>query len=166
MSGLVLFLVLFVFTLFLYGLYFFSQKIPSFQFNKSVVVVLLVALMPLPVVDEVFGFIKFNRLCSDNLFLTLDKNSLYGENLFSSGGDSRIVVADPIVIIEKVSLFRRVEDGEVVVKWNSFHAKGGWLSRSLNLFQSNQPYIFDGVCISDQWSKSIFSDLNVNVDYR
>ncbi|MEN0036681.1 MAG: hypothetical protein AAGC78_06420 [Cellvibrio sp.] len=141
-------------------------KIKSLYFKRIISAIFLIFMFFLPVIDEVFGAIKFNALCNEKLFLKYDKDFSFVKNVFSDGAKESLINGVPIDIFEKVSSFKDVKTGAVVIEWNSLRADGGKLSKMLNLFQSNKPYVFEGYCISSEWKKTIFSDLNINVEYR
>jgi hypothetical protein len=141
-------------------------RVKNVYVKRIVSIVFSIFIFFIPVMDEIFGVLKFNKLCSENLFLKYDKNLSDVKNVFSDGERKTLINGTPIAIYERVFSFKDVKTGAVVVEWNSLHAEGGRLSKMLNLFQSDKPYVFDGSCISSEWKKTIFSDLNINVEYR
>jgi len=141
-------------------------RVKNIYVRNAISIFFSIFIFLMPVIDEIVGALKFNKLCSENLYLKYDKNSASVKYVFSDGARETQIDGSPVAIFERVSSFKDVKTGAVVIEWNSLRAEGGRLSKMLNLFQSDKPYIFDGSCISSEWKKTIFSDLNINVEYR
>jgi predicted membrane protein len=167
MSGLVFILILafWIFVCYRFSILIFC-RVKNIYVRSVISIVFSIFIFFIPVIDEIIGALKFNELCSENLYLKYDKNFENVKYVFSDGVRETQIDESPIAIFERVSSFKDVKTSSVVIEWNSLHAEGGRLSKMLNLFQSDKPYVFDGSCISSEWKKTIFSDLNINVEYR
>jgi hypothetical protein len=139
-----------------------KQEIVKYCVQGTVFVLMFIA----PVADEIIGGIQFRSLCNENAILVVDQAKVKGKTVISQELKRENINNYLLPITTEYFSFKDIDSDEILVSWNVFYAKGGWLSRSLNFFGSTKPYIFDGTCGSPKWKKTIFSDLNVNVIYQ
>lgn len=117
----------------------------------------------LPVVDEIIGGFQFRYLCKENVEVFIDKDNAKNKVVIYKSIGNKTWLNYFVPISKNNTSYVDAVTGELLIGWNTYRAKGGWLSRSLNLMESNAPYTFNGVCGPEKFNKSILSDLNITV---
>ena len=135
-------------------------KVKNEKIKRILSPLLVVLIFIAPVMDEVIGAFQFKTLCSTETKLIVDENAT-GKTVVYENVPNKIIHGYAIPITESTESYKDVESKNIVIKWNVFRARGGWLSRNLRVLQYDKPYIFDGVCLSPKWNPSIFSDLKI-----
>jgi hypothetical protein len=124
-----------------------AKRIARVPMRIAVGVPAFIALLILPVADELVGSRQFEALCQRYATQYIDKENarnrsvLYvprGADQYAEGTAVRIRI-DPIV-------YRDTETGRVLVSYNTVHAEGGWLIRSLGVSESGGPLLFNQGC--------------------
>lgn len=108
----------------------------------AVALAVFVVLLPLPVGDELIGMWQFNALCSGGAKLKIDAQRIKGKTI-------RVVIQPSWARAEGVAIpisysrysYRDTSTNEELASYTNYHAKGGWLIRSLGLFDSNVPLL-------------------------
>lgn len=119
---------------------------------------MLLALLVAPFIDEVIGKYQFDSLCKANSIEGADLSKARGRTVKVEYGESRPVKRAILPIKESDVRFRDASSGEILIEHKNFHAGGGWLMRYTWVsLGANHPMLFDGDCIDFLSRKSVFS---------
>lgn len=128
--------------------------------NISLIALIFIA----PVADEIVGGVQFRLLCNEQLKFVVNRTEFKDRVVVYQEVENKKYNNYMVPIVESYESYRALNSNELVIGWNVFRAEGGLLSRSLNLFESDKPYTFSGICISPKWKKSVFADFNITVN--
>lgn len=122
------------------------RKLPNRLWRVPLIAVLLFALIPLPLADELIGSQQLRALCAENgpkeeQFAGAQGMTLY-EHLEGNLPVSNQVLATTAF---KWTLQDRINP-DVVVSFVDYRVKGGWFVRMLNISETNAPLIFHSGC--------------------
>ncbi|MDO8336260.1 MAG: hypothetical protein Q7T74_05790 [Candidatus Saccharibacteria bacterium] len=145
---------------------FLTKKMKAENPRKIAIPILSVLIFFVPVADEIIGGIQFRLLCNrEALVADYDENSM-GRKLVSVGAVSYELREYTLPITKLHFSYEDIDSKEIMISWNYFKAKGGFVARSLNIFGSDAPYTFNGVCAPEVSGSEIFKRLNVEVQYK
>lgn len=133
---------------------------PNIKLGANITLVALVFIAP--VSDDIIGGVQFRSLCHDNAVVSVDEKKAKGKSVFFDSQHTDL--KNYILKINNYHVnYRDIDTGEVVLSWNEYRAKGGWLSRLIGFPSGNPPYTFDGTCYpKDAFGrKSIFDRLQI-----
>ncbi len=101
-----------------------------------------------PVADEIIGGIQFRELCRENAVLRIDAEKAKGKMVREVIGPSNEVLQGTIITVYHTHLsYRDSTTGQEIASTDSYVAKGGFLIRTLGLFEGNEPlFVFPSVC--------------------
>jgi len=145
---------------------FLVKKIKSNAVKYGVQTTLCVLLFLVPVADDIAGGFQFRALCNTEAVLMVDEEKARGKNLTSIGAKDSELIGYILPITKFYFSYKDLATGETVVSWNYFIARGGWLSRTLNILGSDAPYTFNGNCAPENGGSKIFKKLNIKVIYN
>lgn len=160
MIGLAVLLVMAVWAVTVFVLLFvFTMKLKNKLRRWLLIYLLSPIIFLLPVGDEVIGAFQFKSLCSEKLFFSVGEDAR-GQTVTTMGIRKSPVSNMLLPVYEENWAYKSVKSDDVVLSWNVFHSEGGWLLQWL-AGPKGGPFIFDGVCLSPNWKKSVFKDLNL-----
>tara|TARA_R110001592_G_scaffold268897_2_gene535203 strand:- start:1550 stop:2062 length:513 start_codon:yes stop_codon:yes gene_type:complete len=165
MSGIILIIILaiwFYVVLKLSGLFVSKMKLGKkrsfFRFFLGIIFFLA------PVADDIAGGFQFRALCHSKDVLIYDAENAEGRTVqLKDSADRRLNKIIPIS--EQKWEWVDSSTGEALVIYKDYHAKGGWLSRSIGFPQGSPPYTFNGYCGSKK-ARLIFDELNITKDVK
>ena len=145
---------------------FVGRMVPSDKWRNPVTVGLTLLLLATPFVDEVIGMYQFKTLCKINGIEGADVSKARGKQVRKESGE-RLPLGGVIMPI-KISkeIIRDANTGEILIQYNDYYAKGGWLMRYTPISMGDfTPMIFNGNgCgwnLKDQiFSKNKISQIN------
>ena len=117
-----------------------TSSMNSSPLRLPIAAALFLALLPVPVVDELVGGSQFRALCERNAIFRLGVPSAEGRiTLYSSKPTNELVPGTAIPIYDTGVLYTDVHSGEVVLSFHTYVAKGGVFIRTLGISESNSP---------------------------
>lgn len=136
-----------------------TSRLKDSWLKSFITFLVIAALIPLPVLDDIIGGFQFRELCKQGYTPVYDKAKATGRtvklkevpiqilNLKPYMGIPRKDIDHTIIPIHEAS-WEYVDHvtGETLISWKDYHAQGGWLSRFIGFPQGNPPYTFNGVC--------------------
>lgn len=108
--------------------------------------VLLLALLPLPLIDELVGKHQFERLCRENAGIQVDRARATGGTVSLSPQPTRDIEGTWVRVVVQPWRFVDVNTGETVVSYNTLQAVGGVFIRTLGISEGGVPLTFAGSC--------------------
>jgi len=116
------------------------RKVPSSSWRKPVACTLFIALLVLPVIDEIIGGFQFRALCEKNATLRLGVKNPAGRVTRYSDGPIDAPVAGAAIPVSRSHIeYHDVATGELVAQLDRYVAKGGVLVRTLGISENNSP---------------------------
>lgn len=135
-----------------------GNLIPSRRWRFPAKLVILLALLSAPFVDEVVGMRQFEDLCKANGIENADVSKARGKKVKVEYGEHKPVRGTMLPIDVSDVQFRDADSGIVLIRHRNYYASAGWLMRYTWLSMgSNQPIFFDGNCIDFDARKKVFS---------
>ena len=123
-----------------------SRVTPS-VLRVSVAAALVVAMLVLPLLDEIIGASQFKALCSQNTAPVVQAKEIVGRRVrVSSEPANQEVNGTAVRILYSRALYRDAETNEAVVYKGRYVASGGWLIRTLSGSASMTPLTFGSTC--------------------
>jgi hypothetical protein len=128
-------------------------------------VILFLALLPLPLVDEIVGKWQFEQLCRENSTIHVDRTTAQGRTVYLKSLPDVVVdgVAIPITLHSWV--FVDASTGQPILSYNSLRATGGRLSRMLGISEGRMPFLFRGSCEPKGSPASVETFKNFGINY-
>lgn len=136
-----------------------TSKLKDSKFKPFITFLVIVAIIPLPVVDDIVGGFQFRALCKQGYPPVFDEAEARGKTVKLKQVPIQILNLKPYMgiprtDIEYTTIPIREESweyvdhvtGETLISWKDYHAQGGWLSRLIGFPQGSPPYTFNGVC--------------------
>jgi len=120
----------------------------------------------LPIADEIVGGFQFRALCKAEASAAIYDEEIIGKVLVSVGAADYELSGYVLPITKLVFSYQDFDNKDIVISWNYFKAKGGFVSRSLNFLGSDAPYTFNGICAPEVSGSKLFKKLNVEVQYK
>lgn len=164
MSGLILLFILCAWGFASYSLAkLIAQPIKTPNIKTGVNIALLVLIFIAPVADDIIGGFQFRALCRESAVITIDEEKARGKSVL---GDSKNIALTSYMlpINNRHAIYRDTDTKEILLSWNEYRAKGGWLSRLIGFPQGSPPYTFNGVCYPKEafGRKNIFDRLDIS----
>ena len=142
MLGLFLIFCIAVWLFLAYGLIrFVTSKVPPKPWRVPLRAGLYVALLPLPVLDEIVGAVQFNRICQENSTITVDRTKAAGRTVYRRRLPNIAVEGTWIPMVITPWRFHDVTTQELVVSYNTVDAFGGRLIYVFPLWEGRKPLI-------------------------
>ncbi len=115
--------------------------------------VLFVALLPLPVIDELIAKPQFDQLCAQRVMLAVEAAQLRGHPVYLTDVPSEAVpgLMVPVQVSKRVYADDRTR--QPLVTFSELHAQGGKLARALGI--GGTPITFSGHCGPGDWQALI-----------
>lgn len=150
---------------------FVARKLPKQPWRIPLAVVLFIALVPAPLLDEIGGARQFARLCQEAEGVSVDVQRARGRSVELrkiphptlpkyTTIPRRNVPGAMVPIREDSWDFVDTQSGEVLVSFKTYEATGGWLIRMLGISEGNVPLTFPGYCGPSNRS-TIFAELGI-----
>lgn len=121
-----------------------SSHLPDRPWRKFAQVAIFVALIPLPLVDEIVGGRQFARLCEANV-VHVNKDTARGKTVYSDiHAPTSQVPWTWVKVWKHATLYRDVTTDEVVLSFDYLSAQGGHLFPGFD--SGPDPLTFKGTC--------------------
>ena len=143
----------------------FGRKVGSLLSKKPWRVVaqfgIIALLLPLPLVDEIVGGWQFARLCKQHDTIQVDRDKVRGTTIYFVPTESIELKDTWIPVRHQVWPHIDKTTGAIAMKYDSFHATGGWLIRALRISEGNAPLLFRDSCYPTENPVELMKSLNV-----
>ena len=140
-----------------------ARWLPDRPWRKAALFALIAALLPLPVIDEIVGGWQFHRLCSEQETIHVDEGKIRGATIYYVPEKS-IEINSAAIPIRKQNWKHIYKDsGELAFQFESYHAIGGWLVRTLHLTDGRVPLLFRDSCFPTRNPAALLKSLGVTV---
>lgn len=166
MTGLFLLLVVFVWVLFSVFISFLvSRRIESKVFKVILSSLIFIALLFVPLADEIIAKNEFMELCDRGTEMKFNKDSIVGKKVKLVVDDEGLVKDLWVDINEFSWRYLDVDSGLLMLSYKTYRAKGGWLIRFFGVSESDSPLIFNSEC-GPKNINGFLKDMNINVSYE
>lgn len=105
-----------------------------------------VALLPLPLLDEILAQPQFTALCRDMTVVTLHEHAARGATVTLTSLPPEPVPGLMVPVMLRKWLYLDAATGHTVMTFNTLEAGAGKLAAALGTTQPPQPMVFDGTC--------------------
>ncbi len=123
------------------------RKIPSRNWRRVIGPIVFVALLVLPIVDEIIGGFQLRALCQKNAMLKVDAEKIKGKKVrVSTDPANKEVDGTSVRILYSRSSYRDVDTNEELASSGRYVATGGWLIRTLSTDNYIVPLTFSSTC--------------------
>lgn len=99
-----------------------------------------------PLADEIVGGRQFARLCAKNSSIQVDREKAASRTVYLDFVQRKEVDGTWVPVSLEHWQYVDATTRELVVSYNILRAKGGWLIRSLSLFEGDVPLTFESSC--------------------
>lgn len=139
----------------------FVSFLPDRSWRRFVQLGVFVMLFPLPLVDEIVGGWQFARLCKQHGTIQVDREKVKGATIYYVPTDS--VDIKGLWLPVRHQAWRHVykSTGAMAMQYDSFHATGGWLIRTLRISEGNVPLLFRDSCYPQENPVALMKSLDV-----
>lgn len=138
-----------------------AQKAGNFvakpSWRPTVKLMIFVALISSPFVDEVIGKEQFESLCKTHGIESADVSRARGKKVTVEYGERKPLSGTILPIKESDVLFRDADSGEILIRHKNYYADGGWLMRYTWISMgSSHPMFFGGSTCDVRKEQEIF----------
>jgi UDP-N-acetylmuramyl pentapeptide phosphotransferase/UDP-N-acetylglucosamine-1-phosphate transferase len=144
------------------------KMMPKKKWRNWIAVLFFLILMPMPIIDEIFGAREFKKLCSENAALVIDLKSASGKTVYLD--------YLPDVEIKNTWLPMRIQrwqfldekTSEPVLSYNVIFVSGGKLVRTLHISEGNVPLTLKSFCAPEKHPSNaiMFKEFGINYVQR
>lgn len=123
-----------------------AGKLSKTTWRRPIAMVIFVALLPLPLIDEIIGGRQFEQLCKDNSTIQVDRVTAVGRTVYLAQTPDVEIKGTWLRFVLKPWRFVDVTTGESIVSYNTVMASGGRFIRSVGISEGGVPLTFKGWC--------------------
>lgn len=100
-----------------------------------------------PVVDEIVGGHQFSQLCEKYAAVEIDEEKAMNRRVYVDLAEE-YKYADGTLVEVRINphVYRDADTNEIIVKYHTLHAGGGWLIRFLGISETDSPLLFNRGC--------------------
>ncbi len=145
-----------------------TKKLPMSWWRIPVRVLFFIAMIPLPIVDELVARPQFEKLCKDNSTIQVDRATAVGRTVYLAQMPDVEISGTSVRVVLQPRRFVDVTTHEVVVSYNGLIAVGGGFVQALGVSEGRVPLTFKGWCKpGDQYAlDELFKELNITLIRR
>jgi hypothetical protein len=133
-----------------------SKYFPKTLLGTFLDLCLFVALMLIPVVDEILGGIQFTLLCNAELPLKIDSNRANGRTVRLTVEPSNKQISGTIIPMRySLYVYRDTDTNEVITQYKTYAVDGGRLIHFLGIVEGNSPLVLSKTSCRPLPGKSI-----------
>jgi len=140
-------------------------KLPEKWWRIPVRILLFLALLPLPLADEIVGGRQFEQLCKDNSTIQVDRATAVGKTVYFVPQPDVEIKGTWVRMVLKPQRFVDATTGETVVSYNELIAEGGRFIQALGISEGGMPLIFRGTCVPENRPASIETFKSFGINY-
>jgi hypothetical protein len=138
-----------------------GNRLPNRPWRLVITLAIFTLLLPLPVIDEIVGGWQFSRLCNQHDKIQVDREKVRGTTIYFVPTRSVELMGMWVPVRRQAWTFVDKGMGAVVMQYDSFHANGGWLIRTLRISEGNVPLLFRDSCFPKENPVALTKSLNV-----
>jgi hypothetical protein len=147
MTGIYLLFLAIIWLAFAAGLSFIgTAKLKHSTLRIPIACLVFVAVLPLPVLDELLGKPQFEQLCKQYSAVELDTANSAGRTIWFGDSQRTELQLGAIQVSRTKRSYVDVRTQEPVYHYFRLEAKGGWLLSHLGLSETGGPLLFRAVC--------------------
>lgn len=117
-----------------------TRKVPDRWWKVPLCAVLVVAILPLPILDDIIGGIQFRQLCRENSIIHVNRAQAAGRTVFRAKPVHRVIKGTWVRVVANEWRFVDATTGETVINYNTFDAGRGFFH------PTGAPLTFNGYC--------------------
>lgn len=137
--------------------------VPDQPWRKGAQAGALLLLLLLPLADEIVGSMQFHRLCEKSDRVFVDRERIRDAIIYYIPASSENVTGLAISVTRQPWRHAFSDTGQLVLAYESYHADGGWLVRTLGITENHAPLLFRSSCAPTQEVLSITRQFNVKI---
>ena len=141
---------------------------PDRPWRPAIQFLIVGAIIPLPLIDEIVGGWQFSQLCKQHDSIYLNRETARGKTVYFAKSQKLAIGGMWVPVVQKPKHFLDVATNEPVLAYERFDATGGVFIRSLGISEGNAPLTFPSSCEPGglvQYN-AIFRDLDIKVVER
>jgi len=123
-----------------------SSKIVTALWRLPIAAILFLAILPLPVIDEIVAKPQFESLCKANSQVTVDAKTTSGRTVWFESSERKKLSLGMLDVTQVKRTYVDAKTQELIYHYFRFEATGGWLIRHLGISEGDSPLLFRGVC--------------------
>jgi hypothetical protein len=123
-----------------------TRVLPATGWRVLVGALLFLALLPLPLIDEIVGKRQFEQLCRENSTVHVDRAKAAGRTVYLADLPHIEIRGTWVRVVSQPWRYLDAKTGEVIVSYNMLQAEGGRFIRTLGISEGGVPLTFDGHC--------------------
>jgi hypothetical protein len=141
-----------------------TTKLSMSWWGVLVRVILFLALLPLPLIDEIVGKRQFEQLCRENSTIQVNRATALGRTVYLKSLPDVVIDGVLIPITLHSWVFVDASTGQPVLSYNSLRATGGRFIRTLGISEGSMPLLFRGSCepVGSPASVETFKNFGIN----
>lgn len=145
-----------------------ARVIPKVWWAYLFLIVLFLALLPLPLLDEILAKSQFEQLCSEYSVFNVDRAKAVGKTVYLAETPDVEIKGTWVRVVRQPRQFVDASTGEVVVSYSGLIAVGGRFIQMLGISEGGVPLTFKGWCKpGDQYSlDNIFKEMKITLIRR
>ncbi|MDA8109954.1 MAG: hypothetical protein M0015_15185, partial [Betaproteobacteria bacterium] len=140
-----------------------TRKLPPRWWKAPLRALLVIAVFPLPLIDEIVGGIQFRQLCRENATIHVDQTTAAGRTVYLADVPNRQLEGTWVPVTLTEWRYVDVKTGATVISYNTLAAAPGYLHLS------GAPLTFKGYCApggSRRTANDLLRDLHITVIER
>lgn len=138
-----------------------AKKMPEKWWRIPLSVLAFLALLPLPLVDEIVGGMQFANLCKQSATIQVDREKAKGRTVFYDPQSSVNFNGTWLPIAMQPWKFVDAKTGETILSYNTLIAGGGRFIRMLGISEGGMPLTFSGTCGPKENIKDLIKSLEI-----
>jgi hypothetical protein len=140
-----------------------TTKLSTPRWRDPIRVLTVVALLALPLIDEIVGGQQFEQLCEENSTIQVDRATARGKTVYFTPQPDREIKGTWVRIVLQPRRFVDATTGDTVISFNDLVAEGGRFIRTLGISEGGVPLTFKGWCHpGDQFTlRNLLKELNI-----
>jgi hypothetical protein len=139
----------------------FGDRVPKGSWRVGAKLLITTLLLPLPLIDEIVGGVQFAELCKQHDTIQVNREKIKGTTVYFEPVEALYIQTLWVPVRRQVWRYVVPGTGEVVVSYETLHATGGWLLRTLRISEGNVPLTFSDSCVPKEDVRQLFSQLHV-----
>lgn len=125
---------------------FLTRKLPKRGTTYAIQVLLFIALLTVPVIDEIIAKPKFEALCREKAAIIVDAPNTKGRAVWFGESQRTQIELGTIQVTLAKRNYVDAKTQDAIYHYYRLEAKGGWLIRALEISEGDSPLLFNGIC--------------------
>ncbi|WP_247422441.1 hypothetical protein [Ralstonia pseudosolanacearum] len=109
-------------------------------------VLVVIAILPLPVADEIIWGRQFTKICGEKSQIEIDEKNTWGRTVWFGGSQRSRIKLGSIQVDETRMNIVDAKTQEPIYHYYRLEAEGGFLIRFIGISEGNYPLLFRGFC--------------------